>query len=146
VLDAAEGELAADGLMECVGPSPIVVLVGAPPKSFVLPAGCVWLPEPPADETAWERLFASVLKIEAARQTKSVAAVDSFCVKYSLSAQEGRLLQVSIEGLTNDEASAVLRCGRPTISTYWNRIFKKVGLSGQREILAAFARHALSIF
>lgn len=65
-----------------------------------------------------------------------VDPVTQFAREYRLSPREASLLRLSMRGRNNDEIAATFGCSRATISTYWNRVFRKTGVSGQREILA----------
>lgn len=69
-------------------------------------------------------------------------AVDRFAAQSKLSPQETRLLQLSVvQRLNNDEAAAELGCARPTVSTYWNRIFEKTGYHCARDVITSLVRH-----
>src|SRR5690606_10050720 len=60
---------------------------------------------------------------------------------YRLSARETQLLQLALAGRNNDEAADELGCARATIGTFWNRIFRKTGVSGQRDLMILLLRH-----
>jgi DNA-binding CsgD family transcriptional regulator len=144
VLELSEQTEALEYCLKPLSVLPLTVLLGKPSSTPVLlPHACMWLAELPQSDEAWREFMAGVDALEAMREKQLRAVTDSFCAKHRLSEQERKLVALSIEGLTNDEASSALACSRATVSTYWNRVFKKVGLSGQREILAAFARYAL---
>jgi DNA-binding CsgD family transcriptional regulator len=54
---------------------------------------------------------------------------------YRLSPRETALLRHALAGLNNDEAAEALGCSRPTISSFWNRIFRKTQATGQRDVI-----------
>lgn len=58
-----------------------------------------------------------------------------FSTRYRLSPREAALLRLALAGLNNDEAAAELDCSRATIASFWNRIFKKTGARGQRDVI-----------
>ncbi len=58
-----------------------------------------------------------------------------FARAHRLSPRETSLLRLALSGLNNDEAAATLHCSRATVSTFWNRIFKKTGVRGQRDVM-----------
>lgn len=64
-----------------------------------------------------------------------------FATFYRLSARETQLLQLALAGRNNDEAADELGCARATIGTFWNRIFRKTGVSGQRDLMILLLRH-----
>ncbi len=64
-----------------------------------------------------------------------------FTTFYRLSARETQLLQLALAGRNNDEAADELGCARATIGTFWNRIFRKTGVSGQRDLMILLLRH-----
>ncbi|HET9956325.1 MAG TPA: helix-turn-helix transcriptional regulator [Polyangiaceae bacterium] len=66
--------------------------------------------------------------------------VVDFSRKYRLSPRETELLRLALLGKNNDEAAAELNCGRGTVSTFWNRIFKKTKVSGQRDVIVLLLR------
>lgn len=72
--------------------------------------------------------------------TSLTALASRFGKRHGLSQQETKLLLAALGGLNNDEVASELRCARATISTYWNRIFRKVGVSGQRDVLVALLK------
>lgn len=61
-----------------------------------------------------------------------------YCAKHRLSPRERSVLEHAALGASNDEIAATLGCARPTISTYWNRIFDKTGKRTYRELIAHF--------
>jgi DNA-binding CsgD family transcriptional regulator len=65
-----------------------------------------------------------------------------FAERYRLSPRETALLRYALEGMNNDQAAGALGCSRPTISTSWNRIFRKTGVSGQRDLVILFMHSA----
>jgi DNA-binding NarL/FixJ family response regulator len=73
--------------------------------------------------------------------------VNRFATRYRLSPKEASLVRHALEGLNNDEAADALGCTRPTVSTYWNRIFRKTGVSGQRDLVILVMRgaHAMPV-
>jgi DNA-binding NarL/FixJ family response regulator len=66
--------------------------------------------------------------------------VARFACKYRLSPRETDLLRQAVLGLNNDEAAFALGCSRGTVSTFWHRIFKKTGVSGQRDVIILLLR------
>ena len=104
-----------------------------------------------------ERLFriAAIGHRGNARELEQTAAVlyvghdhvNRFATRYRLSPKEASLVRHALEGLNNDEAADALGCSRPTVSTYWNRIFRKTGVSGQRDLVILVMRgaHALPV-
>ncbi len=58
-----------------------------------------------------------------------------FAFSKGLSPRERNLLVLAYRGMNNDEAASGLHCSRATVATYWNRIFRKVGLRTQRDVL-----------
>ena len=67
-------------------------------------------------------------------------SVGNFARRHRLSPREVTLLRSALEGKNNDEVAAELGCSRTTISTYWSRIFRKTGVSGQRDLIIAVLR------
>jgi DNA-binding NarL/FixJ family response regulator len=66
--------------------------------------------------------------------------VARFASKHRLSPRETDLLRHAVLGLNNDEAAFALGCSRGTVSTFWHRIFKKTGVSGQRDVIILLLR------
>lgn len=66
--------------------------------------------------------------------------VQSFARAYRLSPREVALLKLAVLGRNNDEAAAELGCSRATVATYWNRMFRKTGVSGQRDLIVLLLR------
>ncbi|MBX2812245.1 MAG: LuxR C-terminal-related transcriptional regulator [Myxococcales bacterium] len=62
-------------------------------------------------------------------------ALSSFVRKYRLSPQETHLIRCAYDRLTTEQAAKALGCRRATISTYWNRIFRKTGVCSQRDAM-----------
>lgn len=58
-----------------------------------------------------------------------------FSRRHGLSPREAALLRFALAGLNNDEAAAELDCSRATVASFWNRIFKKTGVRGQRDVI-----------
>ena len=67
-------------------------------------------------------------------------AIETFAFQYGLSPKETMLLELAVAGKNNDEAAEVLGCSRPTVGTYWHRIFNKRGLRSQRDVIASILR------
>lgn len=65
----------------------------------------------------------------------SLDALSSFVRKYRLSPQETQLIRCAYDRLTTEQAAKVLGCRRATVSTYWNRIFRKTGVCSQRDVM-----------
>lgn len=61
--------------------------------------------------------------------------LSDFANRYRLSPNEKRVLECALLGMNNDEAASALKCQRSTVATYWNRIFRKTGVSGQRDVV-----------
>jgi len=89
------------------------------------------LPIPLAPET----LLAAVNLLLARRDE-----VVPFAKAYGLSPRESALLRHAVLGLNNDEAASALGCTRGTVATFWHRIFKKTGVSGQRDVMILLLR------
>lgn len=66
--------------------------------------------------------------------------VEEFSAHYKLSPREFELLSCAVRGANNDEAAHELDCARPTIATYWNRIFAKTGCGSQRDVVVELLR------
>jgi DNA-binding NarL/FixJ family response regulator len=66
--------------------------------------------------------------------------VTAFAREHKLSPRETALLRLALSGLNNDEAAQVLGCSRATVSSFWNRIFRKTGVSGQRDVVILLHR------
>lgn len=66
--------------------------------------------------------------------------VQNFARAYRLSPREVALLQLAVLGRNNDQAAAELGCSRATVATYWNRVFRKTGVSGQRDVIILLLR------
>ena len=65
-----------------------------------------------------------------------------FAFERKLSPRETELLRHALSGLNNDEAASALGCSRATVASFWNRIFHKVGVSGQRDVMIELLRSA----
>lgn len=63
-------------------------------------------------------------------------AIETFAIRYELSPKETLLLELAVTGKNNDEAAEALGCRRPTVSSYWHRIFTKSGHRSQRDVIA----------
>jgi DNA-binding CsgD family transcriptional regulator len=61
--------------------------------------------------------------------------VADFSRRYGLSPREAELLRFALAGMNNDEAAAELDCSRATVASFWNRIFRKTGVRGQRDVI-----------
>jgi DNA-binding CsgD family transcriptional regulator len=124
--------------------SPLLVLVGVLHESpMVFSRPCLWVKRAPSSVDEWAALLRAADNLEAERLRDLDSVMEAFCMTFQLSPREARVVRLAVDGLTNDETSAVMGCSRPTISTYWNRVFKKVGLTGQREVIACLVRHAM---
>lgn len=66
--------------------------------------------------------------------------VQNFARTYRLSPREVALLRLAVLGRNNDQAAAELGCSRATVGTYWNRVFRKTGVSGQRDVIILLLR------
>jgi DNA-binding CsgD family transcriptional regulator len=73
-----------------------------------------------------------------------VASADDDVARFSqthrLSPRETALLRLALSGKNNDEAAQALGCSRATISSFWNRMFRKTGVSGQRDVVILLHR------
>jgi DNA-binding CsgD family transcriptional regulator len=69
-------------------------------------------------------------------------SVEKFALQYKLSPRETALLRCALACMNNDEAAAALSCSRNTVSTFWNRIFRKTGVSGQRDVIVLLLQWA----
>jgi DNA-binding NarL/FixJ family response regulator len=77
------------------------------------------------------------------RETRTpLRAVERFAQHHKLSPKETSLFQMAVDGANNDEAAEALGCARPTVSTYWSRIFRKTGFQCQRDVVAALLRYS----
>lgn len=65
-----------------------------------------------------------------------VDPVTQFLREHRLSPRESLLLKLSLGGWNNHQIAESFGCSRATISTYWNRVFRKTGANGQREVLS----------
>lgn len=63
-----------------------------------------------------------------------------FSARHHLSPQEAVVLTMAISGRYGKEIAAILNCSPHTISTYWKRIYKRTGYSGQAAVIAAVLR------
>lgn len=70
--------------------------------------------------------------------------LDGFALRYGLSQQERRLLIATVEGMSEKEIAWISGCARATVSTYWQRIFKKTGCRSQIEVMSAVLRWTMS--
>jgi DNA-binding NarL/FixJ family response regulator len=93
--------------------------------------GDMVLPAPLAPET----LLAAVDLLLTRRDE-----IARFARNYGLSPRETDLLRHAVLGLNNDEAAAALGCSRGTVATFWHRIFRKTGVSGQRDVMIRLLR------
>lgn len=71
-------------------------------------------------------------------------SLTAFVRKYRLSPQETQLVRCAHERMTTEEAASVLGCRRATVSTYWNRIFRKTGVSSQRDVMVLLLHSILN--
>ncbi len=60
--------------------------------------------------------------------------VGRFASTYRMSPRETSLVRLALAGMNNDEAAAAMGCTRATVSSFWNRIFRKTGATGQRDV------------
>lgn len=68
-----------------------------------------------------------------------------YCTTHRLSPRERSVLEHATFGASNDEIAATLGCARPTVSTYWNRIFEKTNKRTYREVIAHLIQHCDAI-
>jgi DNA-binding CsgD family transcriptional regulator len=78
----------------------------------------------------------------AERTARQADDVGRFARFFKLSPRETTLLRHALAGMNNDEAAAALGCSRGTVSTFWNRVFRKTNVSGQRDVIILFLNMA----
>jgi DNA-binding CsgD family transcriptional regulator len=71
-------------------------------------------------------------------RSRSTDEVSSFASLYRLSLRETAVLRHALAGLNNDEVADALGCSPRTVSSFWNRIFRKTNVSGQRDVIIRF--------
>lgn len=91
-------------------------------------------PRLPDTVKEWAQLETFLSRIETAQFPKADCVLQ-FCSRYRLSLREREVLRSCVTGANNDEIASLLKCSRSTISTYWNRIFKKLGVGSVKEVL-----------
>ena len=64
------------------------------------------------------------------------STLQRFARIYRLSPQETRLVVLAVREIPNKRTADELGCGACTVRTHWHRIFKKVGCTSQRDLLA----------
>lgn len=69
--------------------------------------------------------------------------IAAFAADHKLSGCETTLLVGAARGLNNDEVAELLGCTRATVSTYWNRIFSKLGRRSQRDVFCKVLEYTL---
>jgi DNA-binding NarL/FixJ family response regulator len=69
--------------------------------------------------------------------------IAAFAADHKLSGCETTLLVGAARGLNNDEVAELLGCTRATVSTYWNRIFAKLGRRSQRDVFCKVLEYSL---
>jgi DNA-binding CsgD family transcriptional regulator len=74
-----------------------------------------------------------------ASKTSSLV-IAAYASGQGLSTQEQRLLAATVAGKVEKEIAASLRCTRSTLSTYWQRIFRKTGCRSQTQVVSAVLR------
>jgi DNA-binding NarL/FixJ family response regulator len=115
-------------------PRAVAVLTGAPANARTivnyLSLGWSYLPKPYDAKSLLE--YITIAGVRALTQKLS-----SFAGCCRLAPREKQLLLSAFQGLNNDEAASELGCSRATVSTYWNRIFRKVGVRSQRDVFVA---------
>jgi DNA-binding NarL/FixJ family response regulator len=123
-------------------PQPLVAIVCEPTwltaeHVLSLQGQCVVaIPKPLGDEDV-----AHLVGVLRAADTLS-DAVELFARDSRLSRNETRLLHlIVVGGMNNDEAAGELGCVRPTVSTYWNRIFEKTGYHCARDVISSVVRY-----
>jgi len=60
--------------------------------------------------------------------------VGRFARAHRMSPRETSLVRFALAGMNNDEAAVAMGCSRATVSSFWNRIFRKTGAAGQRDV------------
>jgi DNA-binding NarL/FixJ family response regulator len=123
-------------------PQPLVAIVCEPgwltaEHVLSLQGQCVVaIPKPLGDEDV-----AHLIGVLRAADTLS-DAVELLARDSRLSRNETRLLHlIVVDGMNNDEAAGELGCARPTVSTYWNRIFEKTGYHCARDVISSVVRY-----
>jgi DNA-binding NarL/FixJ family response regulator len=115
-------------------PRAVAVLTGPPANAQTivncLSLGWSYLPKPYDAESLLE--YITIVGVRALTEKLS-----SFASCNRLAPRERQLLLSAFHGLNNDEAANELGCSRATVSTYWNRIFRKVGVRSQRDVFVA---------
>ncbi|MBN1612367.1 MAG: response regulator transcription factor [Polyangiaceae bacterium] len=115
-------------------PRAVAVLTGAPANARTvvnyLSLGWSYLPKPYDAKSLLE--YITIVGVRALTQKLS-----SFASCNRLAPREKQLLLSAFRGSNNDEAASELGCSRATVSTYWNRIFRKVGVRSQRDVFVA---------
>jgi DNA-binding CsgD family transcriptional regulator len=64
------------------------------------------------------------------------SAVAEFAVRHGLSERERQILQLITSGVHPKAVSGQIGCGYASVRTHLRRIYKKVGCSGNQELLA----------
>ena len=70
------------------------------------------------------------------------STLQRFARVYRLSPQETRLVLLAVREVPNKQTADKLGCGECTVRTHWHRIFKKVGCTSQRDLLARLFQFA----
>jgi two-component system response regulator RegA len=70
--------------------------------------------------------------------------VGAYCGSRRLSLRETELVRATADGLETAAASVRVGCSPHTLTTYWQRIFRKTGHRSQPAVLAAIIRFALA--
>jgi DNA-binding CsgD family transcriptional regulator len=115
--------------------TPVIFLISAFSARTVLELSCdgeLVLPTPVEPDT----LLRAVELVGGADDDE----IARFSRAHRLSPRETALLRLALSGRNNDEAAEALGCSRATISSFWNRVFRKTGVSGQRDVVILLHR------
>jgi DNA-binding CsgD family transcriptional regulator len=83
------------------------------------------------------------LRVRRVNSRRMESVIAAFAADHKLSGAETTLLAGATRGLNNDEVAELLGCSRATVSTYWNRIFAKLGRRSQRDVFCKVLEYAL---
>jgi DNA-binding CsgD family transcriptional regulator len=71
--------------------------------------------------------------------------VSAFCASEGLSPQETVVVSWAARGLSDKQIACELRVSRSTVGTYWQRIYDKLRVQGQREVLALILQFSTNL-
>jgi DNA-binding CsgD family transcriptional regulator len=66
------------------------------------------------------------------------AALEAFCLRYSLSIREREILALVVEGCSNGEMAKRLFISTGTVKTHMHNVFKKTGTGSRTRLLRLF--------